>query len=348
MTFKMNIGFSKFITNKFYVSAGLYYNRTTKSYMLENKNLADIPKFNVSEEGNRGVYILPNQVASNGLADYKFARKSVRFNEVLMFTNADWAQKSWFGVIEAAYKVKDGEFRASYTYGHSKGGVRYNSGNPQDMFIASTSYNSYKSNAANWNDDDDMRNKLVVTALTPSWKGFSATATFILGQWNNFYSNVNRDQNGDNTSYSANEDLSYIFDPATAPTAIKADLEYVWQNTSSNYRAFLEKYKGTFAGFNGGMQPWRSQFDISLLKNIGFKGTKNLSVRVDLFNILNLLNYKWGGYKYVSNTRLYQITGFNAATQKYTYAVDKEAGNIRYTVDASRLYRIQLGLKYSF
>jgi hypothetical protein len=348
MTFKMNIDYTKFITNKFYVSGGFYLNRTVKGYMLENKNLADNPKFSVAEENNRGVYVAPNLIASNGLADYKNARKSTRFNEVLMFTNASWPQLSWFTVLEGAYKIKDGELRASYTYGHSKGGVRYNSGNPQDMFITTTSYNSYKTVSQDWNDDDDLRHKVVFSALSPSWKGFSATATVILGQWNNFYSNLNRDQNGDNTSYSANEDMSYIFDPATAPAAIKADLNYVWQNTSSYYRTFLNKYKGDFGGMNGGMQPWRSQFDLSLLKDFKFKNSNKVSLRLDIFNVLNLVNYKWGGYKYVSNTRLYQITGFNATTQKYTYTVDKDAGNLRYIVDANRLYRIQIGLKYSF
>jgi hypothetical protein len=348
MTFKMNIDYTKFITSKFYVSGGFYLNSTVKGYMLENKNLADNPKFSVAEENNRGVYVAPNLIASNGLADYKNARKSTRFNEVLMFTNASWPQLSWFTVLEGAYKIKDGELRASYTYGHSKGGVRYNSGNPQDMFITTTSYNSYKTVSQDWNDDDDLRHKVVFSALSPSWKGFSATATVILGQWNNFYSNLNRDQNGDNTSYSANEDMSYIFDPATAPAAIKADLDYVWQNTSSYYRTFLNKYKGNFGGMNGGMQPWRSQFDLSLLKDFKFKNSNKVSLRLDIFNVLNLLNYKWGGYKYVSNTRLYQITGFNATTQKYTYTVDKDAGNLRYIVDANRLYRIQVGLKYSF
>lgn len=347
MTFKMNLNYTKFLTNRFYLSGGLYLNRTTNQYMLENKNLSDAPKFNVAEEKNRGVYVAPGLVNSNGLADYKNARKSARFNEVLMFTNANWAQLSYFAVIEGAYKILDGEIRGSYTYGHSKGGVRYNSGNPQDMFFTTTSYGSYKSNAKNWNDDDDLRHKVVVSLLTPTYKGFSLSANLILSQWDHFYSNLNRDQNGDNTSYSANEDMSFIFDPATAPDAIKNDLQYVWDNTSKYYRDYLNKYKGDFGGFNGGLQPWRKQFDISVIKDIKIAKTNKLSLRIDIFNVLNLLNYKWGGYDFVSNTRLYQVTGFNAATQKYTYSVDKTAGNLRYTVDANKLYRIQFGLKYS-
>jgi hypothetical protein len=186
-----------------------------------------------------------------------------------------------------------------------------------------------------------------VSLLTPTYKGFSLSANLILSQWDHFYSNLNRDQNGDNTSYSANEDMSFIFDPATAPDAIKNDLQYVWDNTSKYYRDYLNKYKGDFGGFNGGLQPWRKQFDISAIKDIKIAKTNKLSLRVDIFNVLNLINYKWGGYDFVSNTRLYQVTGFNAATQKYTYSVDKTAGNLRYTVDANKLYRIQFGLKYS-
>lgn len=348
MTFKINVDYTRFITDRFYVSGGVYLNRTTKSYMLENKNLADEPKFNVAEEGNRGVYVAPALINKNGLADYKYARKSNRFNEVLMFTNADWPQFSWFAVIEGAYKIKDGEIRASYTYGHSKGGVRYNSGNPMDMFFTTTSYNSYKTEAKNWNDDDDLRHKVVVSLLSPRFKGFSVSANMILSQWDHFYSNLNRDQNGDNTAYSANEDMSFIFDPATAPAAIRSDLQQVWNNTSSYYRKYLDKYKGTFGGLNGGLQPWKSQIDISVLKDFNIVKTNKLTLRVDIFNVLNLLNYKWGGYRYVSNTRLYQITGFDPLTQKYSYSVDKDAGNLRYKVDADKLYRIQIGFKYAF
>ena len=348
MTFKMNVDYTKFITSKFYVSGGFYLNRTTNQYMLENKNLADAPAFYAAEEGNRGIYVPANLVnTGNGLGDYKFARKSTRFNEVLMFTNANWAQLSWFAVVEGAYKMADGEIRSSYTYGHSKGGVRYNSGNPQDMFMATTSYGSYKTNAPNWNDDDDMRHKVVVSLLTPTFKGFSLSTNLILSQSDHFYSNLNRDQNGDNTSYSANEDMSFIFDPATAPAAIKSDLQYVWDNTSPRYRSYLDKNKGSFAAFDGGLQPWKSQFDLSVLKDFKIAKTNKLTLRVDIFNVLNLLNYKWGGYDYVSNTRLYQITGFDPATQKYKYAVDKNAGQMRYQVDANKLYRIQFGIKYS-
>lgn len=348
MTFKMNLNYTRFLSSRLYVSGGLYYNRTIKSYMLENKNLTDEPKFYVAEENNRGIYVAPELIRPNGLADYNFARKSTRFNEVLMFTNASWPQTSWFGVIEAAYKIRNGELRASYTYGQSKGGVRYSAGNPKDKFYTTTSYGSYKAEAKNWYDDDDMRHKVVLTVLTPTFKGFSLNANIILSQWDHFYSNVNRDQNGDATAYSDNEDLSFVFDPASAPEAIRADLQQVWDSTSKYYRKYLNKYKGGFAGLNGGLQPWRSQFDISILKDFKIAKTNKLSFRLDIFNVLNLLNYKWGGYRYVSNTRLYQITGFNQESKTYTYSVDKSAGNLRYRVDGEKLYRIQVGVKYSF
>jgi hypothetical protein len=251
-------------------------------------------------------------------------------------------------MFEAAYRIKDGEIKASYTYGQSKGGVRYNSGNPKDKFYTTTSYNSYIDNAANWYDDDDMRHKIVASILSPTIKGFSLNINMLFYQWDRFHSTVNRDQNGDDTPYSDNEDLSYIFDPATAPQSIRADLEYVWANTSEPYRKFLNKYKGTFAEQNGGLQPWRFETDLSLLKRFKLLNNNILELRVDIFNFLNLINYKWGGYYYVSNTRLYNITGFDPATQTYEYDVNTEAGKLRYRVSSNELYQIQLGIKYSF
>ncbi|MGC1243006.1 MAG: hypothetical protein WA874_15560, partial [Chryseosolibacter sp.] len=348
MTFKTHLSYSRFLSDNLVVTGGVYYNRTTNSYMLENKNLKDTPEFYVAEEGNRGVYVEPSLIRSNGLADYNYARKSDKFNEVMMFTNASWAATSWNAVLEMAYKIKDGELKASYTYGKSKGGVRYNSGNPKDKFYTTTSYDSYKRLAANWLDDDDMRHKVVLTLLSPSFKGFTLNTNMIFSQWDHFHSTVNRDQNGDDTPYSDNEDLSFIFDPATAPEAIRGDLQYVWDNTSRNYRDYLNQYKGTFAPPNAGLNPWRSQIDVSLVKEFNFASKNNLQVRVDLFNFLNLLNYKWGGHQYVNNTRLYQITGFDQATETYSYKVDTNAGQSRYIVSGSEAYKIQLGLKYSF
>lgn len=348
MTFKTHVSYSKFLSDRLVVTGGLYYNRTTNAYMLENKNLRDEPAFYIPEEGNRGVYVDPSQIRSNGLADYNYARKSTSFNEVMMFTNADWASTSWNAVLELAYKIKDGEVKASYTYGQSKGGVRYNSGNPKDMFYTTTSYESYKNLAANWFDNDDMRHKVVVMFLSPSFKGFTFNANLIFSQWDHFHSTVNRDQNGDDTPFSDNEDMTYVFDPATAPEAIRGDLQYVWDNTSSYYRDYLNKYKGGFGTPNGGLHPWRSQIDVSLVKEFTFASRNQLRLRVDVFNFLNLLNYKWGGHDYVNNTRLYQITGFDQTTRNYTYKVDTNAGQLRHVVDSNDLYRIQLGLQYSF
>ena len=348
MTFKTHISYSKFLTNRLVLTGAFYYKHTKNSYMMENKNLKDEPVFLIAEEGNRGVYVDPSLIKSNGLADYNNARKSQYFNEVMMFTNADWPNNSWNAVFEAAYKIKDGEIRGSYTYGESKGGVRYNSGNPKDKFYTTTSYYSYTQNAENWYDDDDMRHKITGTIISPTFRGFSLSANMLFYQWDHFHSTVNRDQNGDDTPYSDNEDMSFIFDPTTAPEAIRGDLQYVWDHTSEQYRDYLEEYKGTFAAPNGGLNPWRNRVDLSLIKNFKVINTNKIELRLDIFNFLNLLNYKWGGYDYVSNTRLYQVTGFDPDTKTYQYAVDKNAGKLRYKVGSSELYRIQLGVKYSF
>lgn len=347
-TFKTNLTYTKYLTDKWMITGGVYFNLTWNSYMLENKNLKDLPEFYVKDEGNRGVYVPVDKINSNGLADYTYARKSERFNEVMMFTNSDWFNKSWNVVIESAYKILDGEVRASYTYGQSKGGVEYNSGNPRDKFYTGSSYYSFKDEMGNCYDSDDMRHKVVLTFISPSWKGFTLGINAMAYQWDRFSSFVNTDQNGDKTGNSDNKDLSFIFDPDNCPTEIKEDLEYVYQHTSSEYRDFLEANKGGFAQFNSGLQPWRFKLDLSLMKTFKFAKKHSIEARVDFFNILNLLNYKWGGYSYISNTDLYQIKGFDKSTQKYQYVINKEAGQKRYQVSSDELFRVQFGVKYNF
>lgn len=347
-TFKTNLTYTKYLTDRWMVTGGLYFNLTWNNYMMENKNLKDKPEFHVGDEGNRGIYIPADKVNSNGMADYAHARKSERFNEVMMFTNTNWNNSNWNIALESAYKILDGEIRASYTYGQSKGGVDYNAGNPRDKFYTAETYNGFKDNMPNWYDGDDMRHKAVLTVISPSWKGFTFSMNAMGYQWDRFSSYVNIDQNGDKTMHSDNTDLSFIFDPTNCPPEIKEDLEYVFQNTSDEYRDFLNTNKGKFAAFNSGLHPWRFKLDASLMKTFKIAGKHLIEARVDVFNLMNLFNYKWGGYSYISKTNLYQIKGFDSQTQKYQYAVDRNAGQKRYQVSSGELFRVQFGLKYSF
>ena len=84
---------------------------------------------------------------------------------------------------------------------------------------------------------------------------------------------------------------------------------------------------------------------IIFYKDIKIYKTHKLTLRSDIFNVLNLLNYKWGGYNQIINTNLYNVTGFDQATKSYNYSVNTNAGTRSKTAS---YYSVQFGLRYSF
>jgi hypothetical protein len=115
--------------------------------------------------------------------------------------------------------------------------------------------------------------------------------------------------------------------------------------TSPEYKKFLLKNMGKFAPYNGGLMPWRMQWNMSVAYDIKLIKTHKITLRADFFNVLNLINYKWGGYSQIINTNLYNVTGFDAETSSYKYSVNTNAGT---KVKTATYYSVQLGARYSF
>ena len=74
-------------------------------------------------------------------------------------------------------------------------------------------------------------------------------------------------------------------------------------------------------------------------------GTHKITFRADFYNVLNLLNYKWGGYSQIINTNLYSLAGFDQATHSFKYTVNTNAGTKQKTAS---YYSVQFGARYSF
>jgi len=92
--------------------------------------------------------------------------------------------------------------------------------------------------------------------------------------------------------------------------------------------------------------PWRTQWNMSVQYELKITGTHKIGLRCDIYNVLNLLNNKWGGYTQIINTNLYQLNGFDPNTKSYKYTVNQSAGAELKTTGAG--YSVQFGARYSF
>ncbi|MBE7169158.1 MAG: TonB-dependent receptor [Williamsia sp.] len=347
LTFKTNLSFYHYFNSWLRAGANVYYNNTWDNFYLYDLNLKRTPDF-VTNEG-REVYVpastLTNTSSTSYLPVLANSRISANFNQVRYFTNTDWNSKYIGAMVEAAAQIRDGYLSISYARGKATGTPPYDNGDPRNAnFSVAGSYWDYASYGRNWYSDGDQKHKLVALLLSPTFYGFTVSSSFQAYQSQRFSAYVNRDVIGESVD---GVDLAYVYDPnnPSTPADIKKGMQTLLQKTSPEFRKLLEANFGKFVPYNGGLMPWRMQWNMSVAKEFKLYKTHRISLRADAFNVLNLLNYKWGGYYNIINTNLYNVTGFNQDTKSFTYSVNTNAGT---RVKTASYYSVQFGMRYSF
>jgi hypothetical protein len=348
LTFKTNLSYYHYFNSWFRMGANIYFDNTWDNFYLKDLNLKRTPDF-VTNEG-REVYVpastLSNTSSSSYIPTLQNSRISANFNQVRYFTNATWSSKYFGAMIEASAQIgRDGYFSLSYAKGKATGTLPYDNGDPRNAnFSVASSYWNYNSYGKGWYSDGDQPNKLVALLLSPTFYGFSISSSFQAYQANRFSAYVDKDIIGETNN---GTNLAYVFnpnDPAT-PANIKTGMQTLLDKTSPEFRKYLTDNFGKFAPYNGGLMPWRTQWNLSAAYDLKLPGTHKLTFRADIFNVLNLLHYSWGGYNQIINTNLYTVTGFDQASHSYTYSVNQNAGTRQKT---AAYYSVQFGARYSF
>lgn len=125
-----------------------------------------------------------------------------------------------------------------------------------------------------------------------------------------------------------------------------------------NNDKYLSEHKGQYAERNAATSPWRNQFDLRITQEVfkNFGKTKNsFQFTVDIFNVGNLLNRKWGNVNFVNNSAILVPQNVSAisATTKPTFRLANAQGDIvRETFGTSQTisstYYMQFGVRYNF
>ncbi|HEY0179338.1 MAG TPA: carboxypeptidase regulatory-like domain-containing protein [Dokdonella sp.] len=121
---------------------------------------------------------------------------------------------------------------------------------------------------------------------------------------------------------------------------------------------YLRKHQGGVTGRNGATAPWVNRIDMSLRQEIPglFEGNKG-EIRFDFYNVLNMLNKKWGDiydqdFPYART--LANVVGVDPVTGRYVYALPTRDGNYapgayKYENDhAQSVWSIMVTLRYTF
>lgn len=121
---------------------------------------------------------------------------------------------------------------------------------------------------------------------------------------------------------------------------------------------YLSNNRGQVAQRNGGTSPWRNQFDFRLTQEVfkDYGKTKNsFQFTVDIFNVGNLLNRRWGNQNFVNSAAILvpQNAPAISSTTKPTFRLANASGDIvRETFGTTQsilsTYYMQFGIRYNF
>jgi len=354
------------------------YNKDINAVVAKNVNLVEPERLNVSGYGDNR-YIYPHPVANkyiHKLTNAGLVESSAtgRFDPTYM-TNAKGGH--YYSVTAQLQKNNWNGFSGSlaYTYSAAKNfgdgaGDQIanlwsipatNTGNPNDPSLGFTT-NVVPHRVVGFATYENSWIGSLTTKMTLFYSGNSTgRMSYVYG------GDFNRDNN------SNNNDLIYI--PKDASEIQFVDIAagnnnyggqaFTAQEQSDiffdlvNGDDYLRSRKGKYAERNGGVMPWRNQFDFRLSQEIAknVAGGKNaLEVYWDVFNIGNLFNSSWGIYK-LSNTQLLRPTNTSALTPdgsvKPTFNIGYNNGDaIRSTTyvneSISSTYYMQFGVRFSF
>lgn len=186
---------------------------------------------------------------------------------------------------------------------------------------------------------DEMQFSLFYTGFTPY--GYSYCYT--------------NDMNGDGV----NNDLMYIY-PKGSDINWKSDAEASAQAYDAFVKqdSYLRNHKGKYAEAYAARAPWVNRFDFRWAHNFKFNTGKqrhNIQFSIDVLNVGNLINSKWGVYKNnasSNNSRILKYEGVNANNEP-TFSLSKYNGayvskSFSTVVNAAQCWQVQFGLRYFF
>ncbi|MBN9296757.1 MAG: TonB-dependent receptor [Filimonas sp.] len=255
---------------------------------------------------------------------------------------------------------------AAYTYGMSKdvsNGIR-------NSFQSNWDYNpaiSANSPALGYSNFD-LRHRIVAFAgANFIWsKSNASSISFVYsGQSGSPYSLVYTGAPGG--IINGNAALPYI--PKDQNDIILKDpTQWAALNSFIEGDSYLKNHRGQYADRNGLRTPWNHTLDMKLMHEFKFNNKHSLTLSLDVFNVLNLINNDWGHITFVTNTNNYTVNFLkfekdakgvapgnptsNPATNytpTFSFQQPTTSNGKYYTVDPiNSRWQGQFGIKYTF
>lgn len=228
--------------------------------------------------------------------------------------------------------------------------------------------------------DNDLRHRFVGFGNYKLEYGdkFGGATTFSLGMVANSGGRISYITGGDLNSDGQNNDLIFVpenanqmrfetFSVTYGPAGNTTTVTFTEADQQAAYNAFIDNNeylsgrRGQYAERNGGEFPWLTRFDFSVVQDFFVKVGPNqkrntIQFRVDILNVGNLLNDKWGVGNQVTNFNPVSFRSVNGTGEPVyrlaTQTIDGVPQLLRdsfvKSANVDNVWQAQIGLRYIF
>jgi hypothetical protein len=328
-SWRTSLGVQRSVTQLIRVSLDGSYARGVSQTGFTDLNLDDTPRFGLSNEGNRPVFVDPGQIdPATGALGFTNSRVDPAFGQVIEANSGLGSTSKQVTASIGGITRKGVVFNASYTFSRARDQLSSSGFGTQGFGSATTAGDP---NVPEWATSDlERRHSFLTTVTYPIGRSLEITTIARVTSGTPFTPRVGSDINGDGLR----NDRAFIFSSAADP-GVAAAMERLLAAAPGRVRSCLTAQLGAIAGRNSCSGPWQGSFDLQLNYRPTILGLRRqLMISLVTVNLLrgmdDLLHgsanaHGWGLNARPDPTLLY-VTGFDSTTRNFTYAVNERFG----------------------
>ena len=345
---RASLGLNRRLWDRYSFSIDAGYARGVAQTGLTDINLDTVPKFTLSNENNRPVYV-PNSaiVPTTGAVSILGSRIYQQYgtvNEITSNLKSNTKQLT-FGLNGITSKgiLLNASYTLTSSYDESQG---FSQGAVQG-FGGTAGSTAGNPNVTEWGRSDNSRRHAILATITYPIKPVIELTAIARATSGAFFSPlVGGDINGDGRL----NDRAFIFDPAVeaarGDTAVANGMTRLLANTTPRARDCLFSQMGKVADRSSCSSPWSPALDLQAnIRPAAFGLDRRLTISVIALNTLTGLDqllhgsnnlHGWGQPSFPDRTLLY-VRGFDPTTDTYQYQVNEHFGATNGTRNAFRV-----------
>lgn len=356
-TFKASAAWARRLREGVGLTLSTQYSRQQYGYHYVDRNLRASPAFRLPGEASRAVWVPASSIPSaTGVTDVRNASANAAWARVLSLESPGGA-RHWSGTAEL---TTTGGQRLQGTVAYAYARTSDNSTFGCCLARTATTFTPIREDprdlTASWSAGDaDVRHRVTAAAHARLVFGVQVAARYAGSSGRPFSLVVDGDINGDEAN---GNDLAFVFDPDDpgTPADVAAAMRRVLGNPRNVARRYLARTRGDVSARNAVRTPFTHRVDARLSRTFALapsRAVRRVEVMLDLFNVGNLLDARWGAQyllpsgisaqnPVVNRVPLLRVVGFDQAQQRFRYVVNENAGVL---VRGGEPWQLQLALR---